>query len=289
MARSAIKRLLSTGFKTGSGILSAKAQAARDEEERRRLRDQETMAALLGYSLAGQRRASTAESIARTKAIGEPEPEEEPEIKYTFDFGKGFKATTTGDEGLKKIAAGLGVDVGSLFDRADTDDPFAGVRRTAETPGGRITGPYDGAADAIEALGGTLPAKPIKPTNVSNIYNQALELATISIGGEDEWEKLSLPQKSEKMDFFARQLWEQYNPGVPYKGIEFPEAEQEAPQKPGIFRRAWQSLFGGGEAAPEEDPIFNTAEDVEGWVKLHPEDKDLLSKKWYLDKKKENK
>lgn len=260
MAKNAIKRLLSTGLKSYSGVLGAQVQAAREEEERRRLKNQETMAALLGYSLRDQRRAATAESIARTKKLGEPEPEEEPEIKYTFDLGPGFKATTTGDEGVKKIAAGLGVDVESLFDRASADDPYAGVKRTAETPGGRITGPYDEATGAIKAMGGISPEEPLKPTNIGGIYGAAEGLAKIAVGGEDEWEKLSLSQQSEKMDFFARQLWERENPGIPYKGIEFPEMGQgQVPEERGWFRRRGKAVadffgFGGGEQAAPTQP-----------------------------------
>lgn len=277
MDKNAIKRLLSTGFKTGSGILGAQIQAAQEEEEARRLKNQETMAALLGYSLVGQRKASTAESIARTEAMGEPEPEEEPDIKYTFDLGPGFKATATGDEGVKKIAAGLGVDVESLFERASTEDPYTGVKRMADTPGGRITGPYDEATGAIEAMGGISPEEPKIPVDVSG---SARQWAIMSVGGEEEWVELSPKEQFEKMDFFARQLWEQYNPGVPYKGIELPEMRQEqVPEKRGWFGRRGKAIadfwgFGGdtGQVAPAEDPFIVKAKQMLDSGQMTPEE-----------------
>jgi hypothetical protein len=254
MASRRLRRALTTGFKTGSGILSAQIQAARDEEERQRLSNKENLAALLGYSLVDERK-------ARTEKLLTPEPEKS-DIEYEIEIAPGFKAKTTSEEGLKKIAAGFGQDVGSFLGGVATGEDTGDVKIRGETGAGTVSGPYDQAAGVIESLGGIVPEQAKKPTDV---YKIAERMAVNATGGDyGEWPDLTDEERLNYINHFAKQIWPQYNPDTefrPLMGLQpeavLPEGGTDQPpiqaSGPNIFQKAWggiKGFFGGGEEVP---------------------------------------
>ena len=244
-----LRRALRTGFRSGSAILTGQREGAQAEEERQRQINQDELASMLGLSLEEKRQEEIKKLRRPAKSTA----------RLSVDLAPGFSLTAGNIEDLNAEITELGLDssqfLGGVLDREEPSK----LRRSGRTSEGTISGPADEAAAAIEAAGGIVAGReqrPLKPTNINDIYAGAFDLAIVQAGDEDKWNKLPLTEKRKNIDFFAKQLWEQQNPGIPFQPIEFPP--EAAPVED--TRNWFQKLLNIGQAAPaqQEDPEYQS-------------------------------
>jgi len=145
MASRTLRRILSTGLRTGSGVLGAQIQAAQDEEERRRQENIDNLNALLGRSLVEERR-------ARTKNLLEtPEPSMDKMKARAVQ-----KALAEGDMDTYEQLMGIAPKPPN-------------IRVSTKTPGGTVSGPYgEDMSDVIASMGGVAPEKRTNTTGIGD-------------------------------------------------------------------------------------------------------------------------